>query len=187
VLAYLFWHSPAPGTEQADYEALLAAFHESLAASQIEGLACSAAFLVRGLTWLGAGAPSYEDWYLLEDFAALGRLNEAAVTGRRTSPHDAVAARAGTGTAGVYAHRGVAVPSPRGDVAVWFSRTPGSSYDEVFARAPSEGELWQRQMTLGPTPELCLLRERPLEVGDDLLAGVPTVVVRERTIVALGG
>src|SRR5207253_6612299 len=44
----------------------------------------------------------YEDWYFVDDFTALGALNEAAVTVARKDPHDTVAKLAGGGAGGVY-------------------------------------------------------------------------------------
>jgi hypothetical protein len=181
VLAYIFWHSPLPCHDQAAYESSLARFHGRLEPSEIEGFTGSAAFLVTGATFAASGAPTYEDWYLVDDFAALGRLNEAAVAGSRKAPHDAVAAQAGAGAAGLYALRGGVSTAPS-ELAVWFSKPPASSYGEIFDRVAGRGALWQRQMTLGPSPELCLLGDEPLA---DL---APTIVVRrERTVVAFAG
>ena len=62
--------------------------------------------------WLEGSGPAYEDWYALADWAALGRLNEAAVRGERAGPHDAVAARAAAGAGASTAWSRVRPSSP---------------------------------------------------------------------------
>jgi hypothetical protein len=130
LLAYVFWHAPADGVAREDYEERLRAFHATLAAP-------SAAFR------LDDGG--YEDWYLVDDWAALGALNEAAVAAARRAEHDAAAALSGQGAGGVYALvRGAAVPPA---AVRWEDRlTPDVEADAI----------WQRQMVLGPRPEFCL-------------------------------
>ena len=55
------------------------------------------------------------------------------------------------------------------------ARLTGTSYDEFFDRLrPLVGRgmaLWQRQMTLGPTPEFCLQSAGPITFPGEL-AGV---------------
>src|SRR3954453_14023970 len=88
MLAYVFWHAPRPGVAAGHYEARLGAFHAALRADPFEGLGPTATLALPAIPWLG-GAAGYEDWYLVEDFAALGRLNAAAVSGSHAAPHDA--------------------------------------------------------------------------------------------------
>jgi hypothetical protein len=149
VLAYVFWHRPAP--EAADgYEQRLVAFHEALRAHPPSGFRSSRAFRLDAAPWLpGDGAP-YEDWYLVDSWAALGELNVAAVSGARSAPHDAVARQAREGIAGVYAPVGGGEPSA-GAVA-WLAKPPGLSYAAFHAEL-AERTAWQRQMTLGPAAE----------------------------------
>src|SRR5437764_3432285 len=102
VLAYLFWHRPRHADAADEYEQAEISFHRSLAHRPPVGLIGSAVFRLDELPWAQAPAdgaaasqpgPAYEDWYLVEDFAALGVLNEAAVgRGHRTS-HDLLARR----------------------------------------------------------------------------------------------
>ncbi|HEU5217117.1 MAG TPA: hypothetical protein VFU23_00560 [Gemmatimonadales bacterium] len=92
--------------------------------------------------------------------AALVPLNEAAVTGPRKAPHDAVARLAAGGAAGLYGLRAGAPLVPPG-AAAWFGKPAGMSYaalDELLGPIASAGNaaLWMRQMVLGPTPEFCL-------------------------------
>jgi hypothetical protein len=140
VLAYVFWHRPGDGVDVADYEARLRAFHETLEVD-------SAAYRLRHLPWREEGG--YEDWYLVEDWTALGELNEAAVAAARKGEHDAAARLSTHGWAGIWRLvRGAAEP-PAG--VRW---QPGPPDDDT---AP----FWQRQMTLGPAPEFCLVEAAP--------------------------
>jgi hypothetical protein len=144
VLAYLFWHRPGDDVDRADYEARLRRFHGSLAVR-------SASFRLRRLPF--AEVQGYEDWYLVEDWAALGALNASAVDSLHRGPHDAVAHLAAEGWGGVYAHlRGPVEPPAR---AGWRSKPAGRSYGEFLATLPAT-TIWQRQMVLGPAPEFCI-------------------------------
>ena len=157
MLAYVFWHAPAPGTERRAYEARLAAFHAALRAEPPAGFAGSVAAAIDASPVPG-GAHRYEDWYLVADWTALGALNAAAVEGARRGPHDAAAALAADGAAGVYAPlRGDAVPPSRPHAA-WLVKPAGLAY-EAFLAGLGDGHdaVWQRQMTLGPAPEFCVL------------------------------
>jgi hypothetical protein len=118
-----------------EYEARLRAFHSSLAGVE------SASFRVDALPF-GDCLAGYEDWYLVEDWAALGELNAIAVDSTHRAPHDAAAAEAGQGWGGVYAlvH---GEPEPPA-AARWSDQQPGAV-----------GAMWQRQMVLGPAPEYC--------------------------------
>jgi hypothetical protein len=164
LLAYVFWHVPAPSAP--DYEERLRAFHASLR-GQFDR---STTFALPAVPWLG-GAPGYEDWYVVDDFAALGRLNEVAVTGARRQPHDAAAAVVRAGTAGVMAHvAGPLLPEHPG-WAVWLPKPAGTAYDDWHAEladAIGDASAWQRQMVLGPASEYCVLgaseRELPWAV-----------------------
>jgi hypothetical protein len=95
------------------------------------------------------------------DFQAIGLLNEAAVSGERQEPHDVVARAAAGGCAGIYRLRvGEFLPS-RPPVQSWFAKPVGMGYEKLFSivgplAGARQGALWQRQMTLGPTPEFCV-------------------------------
>lgn len=181
MLSYVFWHVPAEGTPASDYEESLTRFHVDLASGG--GAAGSCWSRLEHAPWL-AGSPVYEDWYLVEDFAALGRLNEAAVDSARRSSHDLVAALAGQGTAGLYGlvtgsgrGAGAGQPSLRDGQALWFTKPQGTSYAELFGSLDGVGRLWQRRMTLGPTPELCLEGGAAVELAPRLAAGGPHVLI----------
>ncbi len=168
MLAYVFWHRPRDAGAAEAYEQAQLTFHRSLAHSRPVGLCASAVFRVTQRPWRTHGTEeisSYEDWYLLEDFAALGVLNEAAVgRGHRTS-HDDVAKRYGGGAGGLY---GLIEGEAGSDllasaaVAVWVARPPGSPHrglGDLLGDGVERGHasLWRRQLVLGPAPEYCLL------------------------------
>jgi hypothetical protein len=173
VLAYVFWHAPASNDGIDTYEAGLAAFHRSLDPTDIRGFRGSRAYLVDGATWVSAPVV-YEDWYLVDDFTALGALNEAAISGHRRPTHDSVAAMADKGTAGVYALRSGAAQLSVAQ-AVWFGKPRGTSYEEFYDQLGARRSLWRRQMVLGPTPEFC-------SVDDDDAPDGAVVVTRIRTV-----
>ena len=145
MLAYLFWHRPQPGVERGEYEEAQRQFHALL---EIE----SACFRVEQLPFKdGAG---YEDWYLVEDWQALGDLNAAAVDAQRNGGHDRAAGMAAGGWGGIYASvRGTAtIPSG----ARWTYKDRGQSTADFLAGIDGSVPAWQRQLVLGPAPEFCI-------------------------------
>jgi hypothetical protein len=163
VLAYLFWHAPAEGAGADAYVARLAAFHRALAAAPPAGFRGSWSVRLERPPWEGAPDARFEDWYLVEDWAALGGLNDAAVQGPRKEPHDAVAGVAGEARGGVYAlHQGEVVgPAPW---VGWVVKPRGAPYPEFEARladAAEGGAVLRRQMVLGPAPEYAVLADGP--------------------------
>jgi hypothetical protein len=145
MLAYVFWHRPAEAADRAAYEGALLSFHAALAAEPPPGFLASVVFDRAQQPWFDG----YEDWYLVEDWTALGTLNAGAVDAAHRVVHDDVALRSAAGTAAVLALK-------RGE--------PG--LDHVVAatwgdQAPDGRALWQRQLTLGPAPEFCALHAAP--------------------------
>jgi hypothetical protein len=187
VLAYVFWHTPKD-VDAARYEAGLVAFHRALAASPPDRFAASWSLRVDRPPWLPDGAAHYLDWYVVDGFAALGALNEAAVSGPRQVPHDAVAALAGTGTAGVLAHLvGSAAPPVRApddgrsgtsrgalgwdrdiELTVTMVDKPGGQSYSDFRRALVDAApgvaCWERQMSLGPGREYVIVHDGDLSL-----------------------
>src|SRR5439155_20662201 len=102
MLAYIFWHWPLPGIESSAYEQLQVDFHRALASTSPAGYHGSWSFRIEGAPWVPAAARGFEDWYLLEDFAALGPLNDNAVAGASQEPHGRVASAAEAGAGGLY-------------------------------------------------------------------------------------
>ena len=160
-LAYVFWHWPSSQVNVAEYESRQREFHTALRDAPPRGFRVSMTHAIDHVPWSADGVAAYEDWYLVDDFTALGLLNEAAVSASRRAPHDSAAAHAAGGTAGLFGLRlGRAVTNPT--VATWFGKPSGMSYPTLFAQLASEfatfdGGLWMRQMTLGPGTEFCLL------------------------------
>src|ERR1700752_4970973 len=101
MLAYVFWHWRRPGGPAADYEALQRRFHAALGAAPPAGFLGSRSLAVMNAPWAAGGGEAYEDWYLVADSAALDPLNDAAISASRQAPHDAAAAAAAGGTAGL--------------------------------------------------------------------------------------
>ncbi len=172
VLAYLFWHRPREPGETDGYESALVAFHRSLTRSRPAGVISSACYRLAELPWLQA--PAYEDWYVLEDYTALGVLNAAAIGRGHRSSHDAAARRSGAGAGGLYAlleGDPGALALAEATLAVWVERPQEVHREALHAELADmlgdgmesrHGSLWRRQLVLGPAPEYCLVgREAP--------------------------
>ncbi len=205
MLAYIFWHGPREGVAADAYEHAQLAFHRSLAHSRPLGLRCSALFKLDELPWASPGdaAPAarapYEDWYLLDDFTALGVLNEAAVGHGHRSAHDEAARRFGGGAGGLYAliegcrpdTGELAAPLGEANVAIWVARPLGDrrpGLGEMLGDGmdPRHASLWRRQLVLGPAAEFCLLvreasvSDQPAGVAATRLPGGWTATVVRR-------
>ena len=161
MLAYVFWHWRHPAVDPHEYEARQRVFHDALSLAPPDGFVRSASAALSGAPWAADGGEAYEDWYLVRNSSALDALNEAAVTASRAAPHDAAAALASGGTAGLYRLR-LGAPSSPTRLAWWFGKPTGMRYEELWTllapvvKATPGAALWCRQMVLGPTPELCL-------------------------------
>lgn len=177
MLAYVFWHRPAPGVAPDAYEQSLQRFHRSLAHQPPSGFRGSVTLRAPVLPWLPApaGAPSvgYEDWYLLDSWDAVGVLESAAVSHGHATAHEQAARHTGTGTAAVYRLQdGRAMPA-QARMAVWVARAAGSAQGSLadLLEDGLDGDsssLWRRCLVLGPAPELCLLtsaQEIDLDTG----------------------
>jgi hypothetical protein len=167
-LAYVFWHWKQAEITAKDYENRQRAFHAALAAAPSSGFLGSFSLGLSHVPWAAGGGDAYEDWYLVQDFGALGLLNEAAVSSSRAVPHDTAAAVAAGGAGGVYGlQRGTALRQPQ--YAHWFSKPDGMPYNELFAQLASvvdqvQGALWMRQMVLGPAQEFYLHAATPVSI-----------------------
>jgi hypothetical protein len=181
LLAYVFWHWKRTEIASKDYEDRQRGFHAALGVAPPSGFIDSFSVGVSNAPW-AASSEAYEDWYVVQDFGALGQLNEAAVSGGRLQPHDVAAAVAAGGTAGVYGLKLGTVP-PRPQYAHWFAKPEGMAYREVFDQlAPVvdrvQGALWMRQMVLGPAREFCLHAAESVS----LPAGIEALVIPLRPI-----
>ena len=176
MLAYIFWHRPRSGSDAGEYEQAQLAFHRSLAHSRPVGLCGTALMRVPELPWPEPAGPGYEDWYVLEDFAALGVLGEAAVGRGHRSSHDHAARHFGSGAGGLYGliegeHQRQGGPQPGlgSTHATWVGRQPGTPVlsgrggmiGELFGDGvdPAHASVWRRQFVLGPAPEYCVLAD----------------------------
>jgi hypothetical protein len=189
MLAYVFWHRPAAGVAPEAYVALLDRFQRSLAARPPAGFVHSACFAAPAPNWLG-DEPAYEDWYVVEDFAAIGVLNEAAVGRGHISAHDAAASAARDGTASIYRLIEGSPTLEQTRVATWIDKPRGVPSPLLAALLGDgmDGEragLWQRQLALGPAPEYCVLAaEPPPGVAATRLARGWSATITERTMIA---
>ena len=161
MLAYVFWHWPQSSVDPEAYVEHLVAFHQTLAANKPVGFQQSVVFRIRGASWLNTSDEAYEEWYLLDDSAALDPLNEAAVTGVCEEPHNQVARQAAGGTGGLYRLRAGREDLAQTTSAIWLSKPDGVSYKDFYATlepltSKQNTALWGRQMTLGPTTEFCI-------------------------------
>jgi hypothetical protein len=171
MLAYVFWHWRRKDISRDDYEQRQRRFHASLQAAPSAGFLGSRSVAIRAAPWAASGGEAYEDWYLVEDSAALDPLNQAAITAPRQAPHDAAAAVAEGGTAGLYRLRRGSAGDTIPTLSAWFSKPSGMGYDQLFsAMEPllrsTSGALWCRQMVLGPTPEFCLHSSGPVTLPE---------------------
>jgi hypothetical protein len=168
MLAYVFWHWRRDDVAASEYEQAQRRFHAALRDAPSAGFSRSHSAALRGAPWAAGGGEAYEDWYLVDVSAALDPLNTAAITASRAAPHDAAAALAAGGAAGLYTLRGgraLNAGAPRH--AQWFSKPAGMSYAALDAALAEvlqrEGAaLWMRYMVLGPTPEFCLQSRTPV-------------------------
>jgi hypothetical protein len=171
VLAYVFFHRAAPGVETPDYEAALRRFHAALAGEPPRGFIGSSTYRVGG---------AYADWYLVEGSAALDVLNEAAVSGARSSSHDRVAHMATDGAGKLLALvSGSAATGAAFEIR--FSKPAGMGYAELYDLLKPWTDragvtLWRRMMVLGPPPEFCLLAPSEIQLPAEMK---PEVLHRE--------
>jgi hypothetical protein len=144
MLAYLFWHRPGREVERDEYEESQRRFH-----SELEGR--SACFRVGELPF--DPGPGYEDWYLVDDWGALGELNETAVDPVRRPAHDRAAADAAAGWGGIYLL--VRGPADIPDGTEWHDK-PRLIPTQTFLGDLPETTIWRRELVLGPAPEFCV-------------------------------
>ncbi len=161
MLAYVFWHWQDVSSQRQAYEEYLVAFHQTLQTAKPAGFQFSMVLQTNKLPWIDGETVAYEDWYLLENSAALDRLDEAAVNRVRRPSHDRVAQLAGGGSGGLYRLRtGTPDVLKMQKLAIWFDKPQGMTYEALYAvlQQPmlhASGCLWQRQMSLGPAWEFC--------------------------------
>ena len=172
MLAYVFWHWPQSHITRELYLEHLVAFHQTLGANKPRGFKRSVVFSIRSANWLNTSGEAFEEWYLLEDSAAMDPLNDAAVSGVCEEPHNRVAREAADGTGGLYRLRTGQEDLAQSRFAVWLSKPNGVSYPDFYrALEPITSQqgvaLWGRQMTLGPTTEFCIHSPAPIQLPEN--------------------
>jgi hypothetical protein len=110
----------------------------------------------------------YEDWYAVEDYGALGVLNDAAVDAAHADAHDPVASAAAFGAGGLYALERGPIDALAG-YCVWLTKPSGVTYPDFREQvaALTAGEtvtVCRRQMVLGPAPEFRVTAGRELSM-----------------------
>lgn len=155
-LAYVFWHWPA---DPDGYEDRIRGFHAALARPG------TATFRLRRAPFDRPGVV-YEDWYPVDGWAALGELNDHAITGARRGPHDEVAHRSAGGAGAVFRRIAGSLALHEVRFAAWSSTRPQAE------------DVWQRQLVLGPAPEYAVLAASPVPVPDGATLTEPVLVAR---------
>jgi hypothetical protein len=171
MLAYLFWHRPGADQAIGPYERALVGFHRRLRDAPVPGLVASGTARVGGLPWMPGDG--YEDWYAVDDYTALGVLNDAAVDAGHVEAHDLAAHAAGFGAGGLYSLERGTIDAPAGD-CVWLTKPTGVSYPDFDERlmvltAGESVSVWRRQMVLGPAPEYRVTAGRELAMPADMV------------------
>ncbi|HZS78569.1 MAG TPA: hypothetical protein VFA41_18305 [Ktedonobacteraceae bacterium] len=173
MLAYIFWHRRAPHVDKTTYQHYLQDFHEVLLTQQPAGFHYSTVFELSQAPWLPGGEEAYEDWYVLENSAALDVINEIAVTGPCKAPHNRAAQGAAVGAGGLYRLYDGETKLATARIALCFAKPAGMSYETLYALLQSivdmpQVSLWRRQMVLGPAPEFRLHSPQPLTLPEPL-------------------
>jgi hypothetical protein len=150
-------------------------FHETLQDNKPPGFQRSVVFAIENAFWLKTNGVAYEEWYLLDDSAAMDRLNYAAVNGPCEEPHNRVARNAADGIGGLYRLRHGDEHLSEARVATWFSKPAGVSYSDFDAQmrtvvGETNSTLWARTMTLGPTTEFCLHSSSQVQLSSEFNA-----------------
>lgn len=141
MLAYIFWHQPEAARDT--YENAQRSFHAAIEVP-------SACFRIDSLPFSeGSG---YEDWYLVNGWAALGELNSHAVDVVRGDLHARAASHVMRGWGALYELVRGPGEIPKG--VEWLEKARGTPAEEFVSSLPHES-VWRRQLVLGPAPEFC--------------------------------
>src|SRR2546421_11645813 len=78
MLTYVFWHQRESKIAREEYQERLVAFHRILRERQPQGFLFSMILEMAQLPWMEEGREAYEDWYIVENSAALDPLDDVA-------------------------------------------------------------------------------------------------------------
>lgn len=165
MLGYLFWHAKAPSISAADYETQLSAFHASFQQLKPAGFMHSRVYRVPALPWMPATEAVYEDWYILENSAALDVINHAAIHNPHKGSHDSVARMVIGGLGGAYELRSGEIDLIPEHV-YWFGKpatVPKDVFQTDMQALKANALFWGKYMVFGQTPSFCLQTAEPVE------------------------
>jgi hypothetical protein len=173
MLAYVFWHWHRAQIDAHTYEEQLIAFHRTLGEHKPHGFHYSKLLSMQSASWLDRTGRTYEDWNIVEGSAALDPLNHDAVTGACLEPHNRVARLAAGGTGGLYSLCFGDMYRDTVRFAYRFNKPAGMTYAQLyeqlrFLEERHTGDLWIRQMNLGPGPEFCLHSSEEIAVPENV-------------------
>ena len=154
-LAWLFWHTPHELVPRDEYHEAMAAFHRAVRRIAPPGFCGVRVLEYESTPWLPSAREVYENWYFVEDSAALDHLDRAAISADAEIEHRRIAALTSAAAAGLYRLR-AGTPAAQPSRCTWLNKPRSKPYDPFIKGLSASGAVWTRQMVLGPTPEFCL-------------------------------